>query len=163
MNGERNLLKVDPVATDQFFGDSNKYAPLKPERELMVAVLADAIECYWKYSASRDGVGLRLYREASDWIFAEDDEQPFSFMNVCDALRFDPGYIRRGLRDWNWRRLELSQAAKRLAEGSLVEKLKRGSKNEVKGILSFSRSRGRNSHIRSNPARPARKKLGKAR
>jgi hypothetical protein len=158
MNGDRNSLKVDPVATDQFFGDLKNFAPLKPERELMVAVLADAIECYWKYSSSRDGTGIKLYQEATDWIFAEDEEQPFSFLNICEALKFDPGYIRRGLRDWQWRRLGIEQATKRLTEKSAAKKLKRSSKNETRGIMSFSRSRGRISRIRSNTDRPAPKR-----
>src|SRR5215468_4495263 len=51
----------DTVTRDQFFDNFKRKRPLEPERELMLAVLADAVECYWKYSAARDGIGPRLY------------------------------------------------------------------------------------------------------
>jgi hypothetical protein len=63
----------------------------------MFAILADAVDCYWKYAGARDGRGIRLFQDARRWIFADDETETFSFLNVCDALSFDPGYIRRGI------------------------------------------------------------------
>jgi len=87
----------DTVTRDQFFDNFKRKRPLEPERELMLAVLADAVECYWKYSAARDGIGTRLFQDAREWLIDEDERRPFSFINVCSALQLDPGYIRRGV------------------------------------------------------------------
>ncbi|HEY7165120.1 MAG TPA: hypothetical protein VIB79_11190 [Candidatus Binatia bacterium] len=85
------------IADNQLFDAFRRIHPLEPELELMLAVLADAVECYWKYHTSRDGVGTRLFDDAKQWLFDDDERDPFSFRNVCAALRFDPGYIRRGI------------------------------------------------------------------
>src|ERR1051325_8675031 len=63
----------------------------------MLAVLADAVGRYWKKHTTRDGIGMRLFDDAREWLFDDDERDPFSFRNVCAALRFDPGYIRRGI------------------------------------------------------------------
>ena len=87
----------DTVTRDQFFDNFKRKRPLEPERELMLAVLADAVECYWKYSGAHDGVGTRLFQDAREWLLEDDERRPFSFVNVCSALQLDPGYIRRGV------------------------------------------------------------------
>src|ERR1051325_566219 len=63
----------------------------------MLAVLADAVGRYWKKHTTRDGIGMRLFDDAREWLFDDDERDPFSFRNVCAALRFDPSYIRRGI------------------------------------------------------------------
>ena len=68
----------------------------------MLAVLADAVECYCKYSGARDGIGMRLFQEAQEWLFDDDERRPFSFVNVCAALQLEPGYIRRGISARKW-------------------------------------------------------------
>jgi hypothetical protein len=103
MNELGRLFSADPVATQLFFGPALGGGPIPPEKELMLAVLADAVQCFCKHSAARDGAGTRLFREAQEWIFAEDQEQPFSFINVCEALSLNPNYIRRGMLEWQWR------------------------------------------------------------
>src|ERR1041384_2300739 len=85
------------IADNQLLESFRRIHPLEPELELMLAVLADAVECYWKYYSSRDGTGTRLFDDAKEWLFDDDERDPFSFRNVCAALRFDPGYIRRGV------------------------------------------------------------------
>ena len=97
MNELGRSLKYDPVAAEALFGDSRHKGGMSAERELMAAILADAIDCYWKYFNGRDGRSVRLFRDASHWIFANDEEQTFSFVNICDALNLDAAYIRRGV------------------------------------------------------------------
>ena len=87
----------DTVTRDQFFDNFKRKRPLEPERELMLAVLADAVECYWKYSGARDGIGTRLFRDAREWLLDDDERRPFSFVNVCSALQLEPSYIRQGV------------------------------------------------------------------
>lgn len=90
-------LGVDPIVAEAFFGSSGHGGPVRAERELMLAVLSDAIECYWKYRKSRAASGIRLYQDAKKWIFAGNDKEPFSFIAICEALQLDPSYIRRGI------------------------------------------------------------------
>ena len=100
MNELGHLFSADPVVTQLFFGQPPSRGPIAPEKELMLAVLADAVECFCKYSTARDPIGTRLFLEAQEWIFAEDEQVPFSFKNICEALSLDPDYIRHGMLQW---------------------------------------------------------------
>ena len=91
------VVSVDSVIAESLFGSSARNGPAGAERELMLAVLSDAIECYWKYQKSAKRSAIRLYQDAKKWIFAEDDSLPFSFNVVCETLELEPGYIRRGI------------------------------------------------------------------
>lgn len=93
----QRMLKFDHTVGESLYGDRRKNSGVAAERELMFAILADAVDCYWKYAAARDGRGIRLFQDARRWIFADDERETFSFVNVCDALSFDPAYIRRGI------------------------------------------------------------------
>ena len=73
---------------------------LEPEKSLMLAVLLDAVECFQKYALLRDQYSNRLFRETEIWIFEENWEWPFSFVNICQALAIDPQYFRKGLLRW---------------------------------------------------------------
>ena len=44
-----------------------------------------------------------LFEEAEAWLFGDESNGVFSFVSVCALLGFDPGYIRRGLRQWQER------------------------------------------------------------
>ena len=39
----------------------------------------------------------KLFTDAHDWLFDQDEKEPFSFLNVCEILNFDPSYLRRGI------------------------------------------------------------------
>jgi len=97
MNGFAKVVNVDTVVAESLFISSAKNGPAGAERDLMLAVLSDAIECYWKYQKSAKRSALRLYHDAKNWIFAENDSLPFSFTDVCEMLQLDPSYIRRGV------------------------------------------------------------------
>ncbi len=62
-------------------------------------ILCDAIECIFKYCDEPLPARAKLYHEAQEWLFDEDEKEPFSFLNVCDSLNFDPSYLRRGVLD----------------------------------------------------------------
>ena len=42
----------------------------------------------------------RLFKDAEEWIFEDDHEWPFSFINICEAVDLDPKYLRKGLLHW---------------------------------------------------------------
>ena len=97
MTDLQGKLAFDPTAGESLYGNQRKHGSVSSERDLMFAILADAIDCYRKYAGARDGRGIKLFQEARSWIFADDDAELCSFVNVCDALNFDPSYIRRGV------------------------------------------------------------------
>ena len=97
MNQFDRTVSVDPIIAAAFFGSSSRSGPVSAERELMIAVLSDAIECFWKYRNSRAALAIRLYQEAKAWLFADNENQPFSFQNICQTLGLESSYIRRGI------------------------------------------------------------------
>ncbi len=68
------------------------------ERQLMLAVLADAVHCYRVHRAAVTRNELQMFRESEEWIMSDDEISPFSFLNVCQVLDIDAAYLRRGLR-----------------------------------------------------------------
>jgi hypothetical protein len=93
-----SLSEAAILASQQYYdqGTSGR----QPEKSLMFAVLIDAVECFQKYPFLHDEYSNRLFREAENWILANDREWLFSFINICDALTIDPHYLRKGLLRW---------------------------------------------------------------
>jgi hypothetical protein len=80
-----------------------------PERRLMVAVLEDAVNRFRKYAGAKTVEGKAILTEEEQWFFGRDEDGPFSFESICDALGIDADYLRSGLR-----RFKLAQHAPRL-------------------------------------------------
>ena len=97
MENSGRLFEGDVLAPDQFLDIFTRTNHLEPEQELMLAILTDAIECVLKYCDEPIAVRAKLFSEAHDWLFAQDERDPFSFLNVCDTLNFNPNYLRRGI------------------------------------------------------------------
>ena len=97
MENSGRLFEGDVIAPDQYLEIFSRSNNLEPEQELMLAILADAIECILKYCDEPVPMRAKLFHEAQEWIFAQDDREPFSFLNVCEILNFDPSYLRRGV------------------------------------------------------------------
>ena len=89
------------VMPDQFFSLPHCYN--KGEAALMYAVLEDAFYCFAKQFVEKGARVRCLAKEAERWFFSNDDRWPFSFVNICLALRIDPGYLRLRLRQWQQR------------------------------------------------------------
>ncbi|MGH7826300.1 MAG: hypothetical protein ACREQ7_14140 [Candidatus Binatia bacterium] len=96
---ERFPLQSFPLGTH---ADSNqaRVREIMGEFELVRATLADAIHTYRKYALAKGRRAQRLFREVDEWISVDDWSWPFSFVNICEVLELDPGYIRTGLRLW---------------------------------------------------------------
>lgn len=93
-------LEPELVMPDQFFARARTDASFLPEKRLMLAVLEDAVAVYRKHVHSRHPGGRALFTEAEEWIVSDDQEWPFSFVNICHTLDLDPDYIRGGLARW---------------------------------------------------------------
>lgn len=77
-------------------------SPLRAHRTrgevaLMAAVLDAAISDFHLQFVKRGQRAQRLAREAEEWMFSDEAEWPFSFVNICAVLGLDPAYLRRGL------------------------------------------------------------------
>ena len=75
-------------------------ARIQPEKRLQVAVLADAVLTFHRWADVERAPARRLFAEVETWFASDDADGPFTFITICDSLKFDPGYIRRGLRQW---------------------------------------------------------------
>jgi hypothetical protein len=84
-----NLLAPETILPSQL-AHSRGNALISGERALMLAVLEDAIRCL-------ESPRGRLAREALDWILANDDDWPFSFVRISEALGIDPRRLRAAI------------------------------------------------------------------
>lgn len=95
-----SLFQPDTLLPEQYLETFRRKLHLEPEKKLMLAILEDAIACYQKYIFARDGKGKALFREAEEWVQEKGSEAVFSFDSVCETLRFNPDYLRRGMAEW---------------------------------------------------------------
>lgn len=101
-----SLFQPDILLPAQYLDTFRRKANLEPERELMLAVLEDAIWCFQKYIFfARDSKRRGLFCDAQEWIFEENSDWPFSFENICELLGFSPQYVRQGLVRWKEKKL----------------------------------------------------------
>ena len=97
------LFEPDILGSQKYFDNWRGAGCLQPEKRLMFAVLLDAVECFQQYHSGRRSKATRLFSDTEGWIFRDDHEWPFSFINVCEAVEIDPHYLRNGLSRWRQR------------------------------------------------------------
>lgn len=94
------LFEPDALLPAQFYAAFRGGSGVRGEKRLMLAVLEDALDCFQKYAAARDGHGQALFEEANAWIVSNDRGWFFSYENICETLEINPEYLRRGLDSW---------------------------------------------------------------
>jgi hypothetical protein len=94
------LFEPDALLPAQFYAAFRGGSGVRGEKRLMLAVLEDALDCFQKYAAARDGHGQALFEEANTWIASDDRGWFFSYENICETLEINPEYLRRGLDSW---------------------------------------------------------------
>ena len=107
-------FEADILAAEDF-ARIHRSRPLSPERELMVAVLEGALADYQRCCSARDKKGMKQFADAKAWILESDSEWIFSFINCCEVLGIEPGYLRQGLLRWKrakLRRIEVASVAR---------------------------------------------------
>jgi hypothetical protein len=107
------VFQPDILISAQYLATYRRKFHLNPEQVLMLAVLEDAIICFQDHVAATCKRKRLLHLEAEQWILDEDRSYLFSFENICDAVGFEPTYLRHGLARWK-------EAA--LAKGSRLER-----------------------------------------
>jgi len=85
------VFSDDMAVTSKYWATVIRKSYSQPEKELMLAVLKDAILIYKKriYSANV------LFKEAETWLFERERARFFSFETVCAVLGLSAEKIRR--------------------------------------------------------------------
>jgi hypothetical protein len=107
-------FEPETVLPEQLLDTSHLGAALQPEKRLMLAVLEDAIATFQRGAGATSGAALRDYDDVRAWLASDDTTWPYSFLNICHVLGFDPGYLRAGLARW------IAGARRRTADGKVV-------------------------------------------
>jgi hypothetical protein len=89
-----SLLSFEPdiLAPNQYFRNCLRTSPAEPEKALMFAVLAEAVDTYQRFAFSDSPRGRLLFREKPESVFA--------FRSICEVFGLDPSFLRRGLMKW---------------------------------------------------------------
>ena len=72
-------------------------ATSQPEFALAKGVLIQAKQDLRRFATAQDSVGREMYADAYSWVTSNDFSWPYSFQNVCKALRLSPEFIRAEL------------------------------------------------------------------
>jgi len=94
------VFQPDILVENQYQSTYRRRFHLEPERVLMLAVLQDAVVCFQDNVTATCKRKRLMHSDAEEWIVNEDRNYPFSFENVCEALGYDPAYMRQGLMRW---------------------------------------------------------------
>jgi hypothetical protein len=86
-----------------------------PERSLLEALLFDGIQGCLGYVLASSQKAKKRYLEAYRWVFENTEDYVFSFENVCEALGFNPEYIRAGIAGSDMGILEEAKKSRRVA------------------------------------------------
>lgn len=91
----------DIITPEQYVDRIKPATADRPEMRLMLAVMENGIATYLRYAIDARTPAKRrarrLFGEAKAWVESDDISWPYSFANLCNALGFDAGQLRRGL------------------------------------------------------------------
>jgi hypothetical protein len=107
------LFEPDILTELQFLRSYRRKNPLEPEKALMFAVLAEAVETYQKFVFSRSARGKAVFREAESWLWNEEHDILFSFVSICEIFGLNPAFLRQGLLQWAQKRKRRGSSRKR--------------------------------------------------
>ncbi len=71
----------------------------------MFAVLEEAVYSFQKYVSAGDPKGMKIFREAEDWILDDRNDQIFCFVSICEQLGINPKYLRQGILRWQQKKV----------------------------------------------------------
>lgn len=121
------IFSPDPLSSFQYakaHGVQRNSAGDKAMRALMLAVLEDGIACFQGYFFKPSRTNEKLFLEAEEWINSNDDDV-FSFNNICETLGLDPERLKSGLERWKVKQIGTPLEERKrliLCKGKRVEK-----------------------------------------
>jgi hypothetical protein len=80
--------------------------PASPYHHLLLAILEDAIHCFQRNFAVRNGPRRVLFRETEEWLFDSEGTAFLSCPMVCETLGINSAQLRRYLREWHLKKVE---------------------------------------------------------
>jgi hypothetical protein len=102
------------ILAAQDFDRIHRSRPRSPERDLMLAILEEALNDYQRCWKAGDRKARQRFADARAWILNTDSEWIFSFINCCEVLGIESDYLRQGLRLWRPSRLPVTSRDKNL-------------------------------------------------
>jgi hypothetical protein len=88
------------ILAAQDFDRIYRSRPRSPERDLMLAILEEALNDYQRCWKARDKKARQRFADARAWILNTDSEWIFAFTNCCEVLGIEPYYLRQGVLRW---------------------------------------------------------------
>jgi hypothetical protein len=113
------LFQPGTLLAGESLDERHRRTLAEPEKRLMLAVLAEAINGFQDDHSARRGNRKRLFDEVQRWILEAQGNWVFGFENICSALALNPEYIREGLVRWQKKQLSNRRSAP-LWEGTTV-------------------------------------------
>lgn len=124
------------VIADEYVVQPERRRPRCPEMLLVIAVMEMAVSDFVRFDGL-DGIdsdtGVKkssIHRDAEQWLFSDDRDWPFSFLNLCDIIGVEPSALRHRLHQYldgeaeicSGRSRRIANRLFRQASDSLVDK-----------------------------------------
>jgi hypothetical protein len=93
-NGQSSLIEQSAI------GGQRAALRWSSEYRLLLAVLQDAVACWFRYCRAQSGRERRLFQEIYEWFWDKNRDWLYAFESICEYLDLDPDAIRRGLVRW---------------------------------------------------------------
>ena len=84
----------------EFFSDRLLVGRASGEVALMWAVFSHGLEQYWRMAADPSAWDSQDFQEDESWVMADDEEWPFSFVNLCENFGLPAQSVRSVLVAW---------------------------------------------------------------
>ena len=94
------------ILPSQWYGDTKPKDPrFQGPRQLMLAVLTDALRCLQTSARGLKVHQRRSLMEAEAWIADRHAQGPFAFESVCESVGINPERLRETVGEWREQRL----------------------------------------------------------
>lgn len=101
VSAESYNAKLQPLLVEQaIYGGQRAALRWSSEYRLLLAVLQDAVTCWFRYCRAHNGREQRMFQEIQGWFWDEERDWLYAFESICEHLDLDPSAIRRGLMRW---------------------------------------------------------------
>ena len=90
-SAQAQLMVPDSLTSLQYYDGVRRENPeTQAIKQLMVAVLADAVRCFQTYANAQSRAGRRMFGDAEWWILDRNSDGPFTFQAICETLGIEP-------------------------------------------------------------------------